>query len=223
MQPEVYCTESQRQAAASLCNTLYIWWKCVTPLFQYTVIAAIIWHCTLHNANVTGKKKGYNNNLIPITDTVPLLAPCLYRSSHVPSSDIMTKLTLRTLCSVTVPMCHCCLVVICIVLCSVCVNVYCHRVTAQLQLINISISKAINVNTHYSRTDCNKHLKKKGTDTFHAVTVGRHVKIMNDQPRLQIPFTIWKTNKNHCHVRLYETLPQRNTSDGSSSHGKLFK
>jgi len=41
------------------------------------------------------------------------------------------------------------------------------------------ISKTFNVNTHYNRTDCNKHhQKKKGkTNTFHAVTVGRHVNV----------------------------------------------
>ena len=32
----------------------------------------------------------------------------------------------------------CCSVVICVVLYIVCVNVYCHRMTTQLQLINIS-------------------------------------------------------------------------------------
>jgi hypothetical protein len=32
----------------------------------------------------------------------------------------------------------CCSVVICVVMCCLCVNVYCHRVTTQLRLINIS-------------------------------------------------------------------------------------
>jgi hypothetical protein len=54
----------------------------------------------------------------------------------------------------------CCSVVICVVLyCCLCVNVFCHRVTTQLQLINISYHNTSTISTRCSNSLSNNSFR----------------------------------------------------------------
>jgi hypothetical protein len=76
-------------------------------------------------------------NLTEVSLTLTEVYPCFFLSCKANARVKLAK-TGHGPHSSTLRYYLCCSVVICVVLCIVCVNVYCHRVTTQLQLTNIS-------------------------------------------------------------------------------------